>query len=62
MSLPRQVASSGDHTQWYVARDHDRLVYYVRSYDGWTTDAHDLATLGVSDPSSARWALPLPAA
>ena len=38
------------------------LVYHVRSYDGWTTDAHDLKALGVSDPKTARSALPLPAA
>jgi len=60
--VPRQVAASGDYTQWYVARDHDGLVYYVRSYDGWMTDAHDLHALGVSDPTTARSALPLPAA
>ncbi len=59
--VPRQVASSGDYTQWYVARDHDRLVYYVRSYDGWTTDAHDLHALGVADPKSSRRQFPLPA-
>jgi choloylglycine hydrolase len=62
VSVPRDVAPSGDSTQWYVARDHDGLVYYVRSYDGWTTDAHDLRALGVSDPESGRRALPLPAA
>jgi choloylglycine hydrolase len=62
VSVPRDVAPSGDATQWYVARDHDQLVYYVRSYDGWTTDAHDLHALGVSDPKTARSALPLPAA
>jgi choloylglycine hydrolase len=60
--VPRDVAPSGDYTQWYVARDHDALVYHVRSYDGWTTDAHDLGALGVSDPTSSRRALPLPAA
>jgi choloylglycine hydrolase len=62
VSVPRQVAASGDHTQWYVARDHDRLVYYVRTYDGWTTDAHDLNALGVSDPAASPQTLPLPAA
>jgi choloylglycine hydrolase len=62
VSVPRQVASSGDYTQWYVARDHDRLIYYVRSYDGWTTAAHDLTALSVSDPSSEPRTLPLPAA
>jgi choloylglycine hydrolase len=62
VSVPRDVAPSGDSTQWYVARDHDGLVYYVRSYDGWTTDAHDLKALGVSDPQTARTALPLPVA
>jgi choloylglycine hydrolase len=62
VSVPRQVAASGDHTQWYVARDHDRLVYYVRTYDGWTTDAHDLRALGVSDPAARPQTLPLPAA
>ena len=59
--VPRQVASSGDYTQWYVARDHDRLVYYVRSYDGWTTDAHDLRALGVAGGAGSRRHFPLPA-
>jgi hypothetical protein len=45
-----------------VARDHDDLVYYVRSYDSWVTDAHDLRALGVTDPTTAQRALPLPAA
>lgn len=59
VSVPRQLASSGDYTQWYVARDHDNLVYYVRSYDGWGTDVHDLAALGVATPGEPR-TLPLP--
>lgn len=50
VSVPRHVAASGDYTQWYVARDHDNAVYYVRSYDGWTTDTHDLGHLGVTRP------------
>lgn len=61
VSVPRHLAASGDYTQWYVARDHDNCVYYVRSYDGWTTDAHDLNALGVAAPG-ARSALPIPAA
>lgn len=60
--VPRHVAASGDYTQWYVVRDHDRLVYYVRSYDSWRTDAHDLRALGVADGSGRRQALPLPGA
>ena len=60
--VPREVAASGDYTQWYVVRDHDRLVYYVRTYDSWATDAHDLAALGVGDPATERRAIPLPAA
>lgn len=60
--VPRQVAASGDYTQWYTARDHDNLVYYVRSYDSWTTGIHDLRVLGVSDPGTPRRCLPLPAA
>ena len=60
--VPRQVAASGDYTQWYVARDHDNLVYYVRTYDSWATDAHDLTALGVTDPKTKRRAIPLPAA
>jgi choloylglycine hydrolase len=60
--VPREVAPSGDHTQWYVVRDHDRLVYYVRTYDGWQTDAHDLHALGICDGSGTRQALPLPTA
>jgi choloylglycine hydrolase len=57
--VPRHLAASGDYTQWYVARDHDNRVYYVRSYDGWTTDAHDLATLGVDGPGP-RSHVPIP--
>jgi hypothetical protein len=44
-----------------VVRDHDNRVFYVRSYDGWTTDAHDLAALGVTGTGSIS-TLPLPAA
>ncbi len=58
--VPRQVAASGDYTQWYVARDHDNLTYYVRSYDSWQTDAHDLRQLGVGDAATKRRSLPLP--
>jgi len=59
--VPRQVAASGDYTQWYVVRDHDNLVYHVRTYDSWDTESHDLRLLGVSDSSSTRRSLPLPA-
>ena len=59
--VPRHVVAEGDYTQWSVARDHDNRVYYVRSYDGWGTDAHDLAALGVSTPGATTM-LPLPAA
>ena len=59
--MPRFVASSGDYTQWRVVRDHDSRVLYVRSYDGWTTDVHDLAGLGVM-ASGAVTTLPLPSA
>jgi choloylglycine hydrolase len=61
VSVPRFLAASGDYTQWYVARDHDDPTYYVRSYDGWTTDAYRLCDLGLETPSAAR-SLPLPAA
>jgi choloylglycine hydrolase len=61
VSVPRHLAASGDYTQWYVVRDHDSLVYYVRSYDGWTTDVHDLAALGVAATGSPS-TLPLPSA
>lgn len=60
VSVPRHLAASGDYTQWYVVRDHDNRVYYVRSYDGWTTDAHDLADLKV-DQAGPQSTLPLPA-
>ena len=60
VSVPRFLAASGDYTQWYVARDHDNGVYYVRSYDGWTTDAHDLRALEV-DRTGPQVSLPLPA-
>ncbi len=50
VSVPRDLAASGDYTQWYVVRDHDTPAYYVRSYDGWTTDRHDLHQLGVAEP------------
>ncbi len=59
VSVPRHLAASGDYTQWYVARDHDNRVYYVRSYDGWTTDVHDLGGLGVANPGPQQ-SLPLP--
>lgn len=61
VSVPRDLAASGDHTQWYVVRDHDRRAYYVRSYDGWTTDCHDLGSLAVSSPGQPT-TLPLPSA
>jgi choloylglycine hydrolase len=61
VSVPRHIAASGDYTQWYVVRDHDNRVLYTRSYDGWTTDAHDLAALGVRSPGPRR-TLPLPTA
>lgn len=54
VSVPRDLSSSGDYTQWYVARDHDNRVLYVRTYDSWTTDAHDLAALGVNSPGPRR--------
>jgi choloylglycine hydrolase len=57
--VPRQVAASGDYTQWSVARDHDRLVYFVRTYDAWGTAAYDLRQLGACDPGAARRSLPL---
>lgn len=60
VSVPRHLAASGDYTQWYVARDHDNRVLYVRSYDGWTTAVHDLASLQVTVPGP-RTTLPLPA-
>ncbi len=59
VSVPRHLAASGDYTQWYVARDHDQAVYYVRSYDGWTTDAHDLGQLGVTT-TGPRSSVPIP--
>lgn len=59
VSVPRFVAASGDYTQWSVARDHDNLVYYVRSYDSWTTDSHDLQALGATT-TGARSSLPRP--
>lgn len=48
ISVPRQLVAAGDYTQWSVVRDHDNRVYYVRSYDGWQTDVHDLDALGVT--------------
>lgn len=61
VSVPRQVVASGDYTQWSVARDHDNLVLYVRTYDSWTTDVHDLRALGVLGDGPMR-TLPLPTA
>jgi choloylglycine hydrolase len=58
--VPRQVAASGDYTQWYVVRDHDNLGYFVRGYDSWQTDAYDLHRLGVADSATQRRSLPLP--
>jgi len=48
VSVPRDLVAAGDYTQWSVVRDHDNCIYYVRSYDGWETDTHDLAALGVT--------------
>lgn len=59
VSVPRFVAASGDYTQWSVARDHDNCIYYVRAYDSWDTDVHDLHTLGV-DGTGERSILPRP--
>jgi choloylglycine hydrolase len=59
VSVPRHLAASGDYTQWYVVRDHDNLRYFVRSYDGWSTDAHDLRDLRVDGPGQPS-TLPLP--
>lgn len=57
--MPRFLAASGDYTQWYVARDHDDPTYYVRTYDGWTTDVHRLSELGLAAPGEQR-SLPIP--
>ncbi|MGB3676112.1 MAG: linear amide C-N hydrolase [Candidatus Nanopelagicales bacterium] len=59
VSVPRFLAASGDYTQWYVARDHDEPTYYVRTYDGWTTDVHRLSDLGVGQDGEPK-ALELP--
>ena len=59
VSVPRQLVAAGDYTQWSVVRDHDNCVYYVRSYDGWQTDVHDLSALGVNG-RGAPHTLPLP--
>ncbi|TXH51124.1 MAG: linear amide C-N hydrolase, partial [Burkholderiaceae bacterium] len=59
VSVPRRIAASGDYTQWYVVRDHATPTYYVRSYEGWTTDSHDLHQLGVTGDGPRR-VLPLP--
>ena len=61
VSVPRFLAASGDYTQWYVVRDHDALQYYVRTYDGWTTDTHDLKALGIAT-NGPRSVVTLPAA
>ena len=61
VSVPRHLAASGDYTQWYVVRDHDNRRFYVRSYDGWTTDVHDLGELKVDQPGQPS-TLPLPSA
>lgn len=59
VSVPRFLAASGDYTQWYVARDHDDPTYYVRTYDGWTTDVHKLSEFALDIPGPVR-SLPLP--
>ena len=61
VSVPRHLAASGDYTQWYVVRDHDNGVYYVRTFDAWTTHAHNLHALGVAG-TGERSSLPLPTA
>jgi choloylglycine hydrolase len=50
VSVPRFVTASGDYTQWRVVRDHDNLVLYTRTHDGWGTGVHDLEALGVRQP------------
>lgn len=42
-AVPRQLAASGDYTQWSVARDHDTPTYYVRTYESWDTRVHVVA-------------------
>lgn len=59
VSVPRFLVAAGDYTQWRVVRDHDNCVYYVRSYDGWQTDVHNLSELCVMETGVAR-TLPLP--
>lgn len=61
VAVPRFIAQSGDYTQWRVVRDHDARVLYVRSYDGWATDVHDLSALKVDAPGPVT-TVPLPAA
>jgi choloylglycine hydrolase len=60
VSVPRYLVAAGDYTQWCVVRDHGNCIYYVRSYDGWQTDVHDLVALGVTG-SGQPHTLPLPA-
>lgn len=55
-SVPRQLAASGDYTQWSVARDHDTPTYYVRTYDSWETGVHVVADV----LAGGRRQLPLP--
>lgn len=59
VSVPRNLVATGDYTQWSVVRDHDNGVYYVRSYDGWETNSHDLVALGVTKAGEPH-TLPLP--
>jgi len=54
-SGPGRAQSRTEH----VARDHDNLIYYVRSYDSWTTDARDLRGLGIAGPGGQRRWLPI---
>jgi choloylglycine hydrolase len=60
VSVPRHLVAAGDHTRWWVVRDHDDPTYYARTYDSWTTHAHALAELDVARPGP-RCSLPLPA-
>ena len=54
VSVPRYLVATGDHTSWWVVRDHDRATFYLRTYDSWTTAAYVLADLDLRRPGPRR--------
>jgi choloylglycine hydrolase len=61
VSVPPDLAPTGDATRWCVVRDHDEPAYHVRSLDTGARADLDLGRLDLVTPGAER-TLPLPAA